>query len=127
MPLSLSATANALCVGLHTPWLVVGSLAHLGLHLGVVHHRCSASAIASWPSCLKHTILGFAESRFKVVEREVAHLVLEAVEIHDGRSVCSMVGRGGGEVLSKGSLSNSDREGRGAPNAPVLRTWSGGG
>jgi hypothetical protein len=112
MPLLLSVAANACSAQSRTPRLVVGRLAHLGLHLGVVHHGCSASASASWPSVSKHTILGLAESRLEVVEREIAHLVLEAVEIHGGgrRAVF-----GGGEVLSKGSVSNSARRGRRCP------------
>lgn len=40
--------------------------------------------MASW-RCLvaaARTILGLAESRFQVVQREVAHLIFQAVEIH---------------------------------------------
>jgi hypothetical protein len=112
MPLLLSVAANACSAQPRTPRLVVGRLADLGLHLGVVHHSCSASASASWPSVSKHTILGLAKPRLEVVEREIAHLVLEAVEIHGGgrRAVF-----GGGEVLSKGSVSNSARRGRRCP------------
>jgi hypothetical protein len=89
----LSAPANARKSVCRTPRLVVGGLAHLGLHLGVVHHRCDASAIASWPCLLSmRTILGFPESRLEIVEREIAHLVLEAVEIHVcGRICCGVV------------------------------------
>lgn len=72
--------------GLLTPWLVVGCLAHLGLHLGVVHDGCRALALASWRSLVsrERTILGFAETGLEVVEREIAHLVLQAAEIHGG-------------------------------------------
>jgi hypothetical protein len=34
----------------HTPGFVVGRLAHLGLHLGVVHDGCFVLAMASWQS-----------------------------------------------------------------------------
>jgi hypothetical protein len=118
MPLLLSATANASHTECHTPRLVVGRLAHLGLHLGVVHHRCSASAIASWPSVSKHTILGLAESRLEVIEREVAHLVLEGVEIHGGGCACRVL------VVRcvEGQLLNSVRGGRRCPMLYVART-----
>ncbi|KAH8626956.1 ENTH-like protein [Alternaria alternata] len=53
----------------------------------------SALALASWlhPSP-QHTILGLAESRLEVVEREVAHLILQAIEIHGCRLVACRSG-----------------------------------
>lgn len=39
--------------------------------------------MASWPCvAATRTILGFAEPGFQIVEREVAHLIFQAVEIH---------------------------------------------
>jgi hypothetical protein len=50
---------------------------------------CSSSrlfnvlALASWPSpCPRRTILGFAKTSLEIVERKIAHLVLETVQIH---------------------------------------------
>lgn len=39
--------------------------------------------MASWLLSDGHTILGFAESGLEVVEREIAHLVFQAAQIHD--------------------------------------------
>lgn len=41
--------------------------------------------MASWRSPFQmRTILGFAEPSLEVVEREIAHLVFEAAEVHRG-------------------------------------------
>jgi hypothetical protein len=69
----------------HTPWLIVCRLAHLGLHLGIVHDRYGALAVASWHvHSAPRTILCFPEPGLEVVEREIAHLIFEAVQIHGG-------------------------------------------
>lgn len=67
-----------------TPRLVVGRFADLGLHLGVVHDGCSrVSSVASWrDGCSRRTILSLAEAGFEVIQRDIAHLVFQAVEIH---------------------------------------------
>jgi hypothetical protein len=53
----------------------------------------SALALASWlhPSP-QPTILGLAESCLEVVEREIAHLVLQAIQIHGSRLVARWSG-----------------------------------
>ena len=40
------------------------------------------SAMASWLLSYGRTILGFAETSLEVVEREIAHLVFQAAQIH---------------------------------------------
>jgi hypothetical protein len=48
----------------------------------------TASTCQQWPAGAERvwgTILGLAEAGFEVVEREIAHLVFQAVEIHGGR------------------------------------------
>lgn len=58
--------------------------------------RCSSSPLLRISNCqlalpvLKRTILGFPEARFDVIEREIAHLVFEAVEIHRVGGGCDM-------------------------------------
>ena len=44
----------------------------------------TAAQVSNIPSCLtsRHTILDLSYSRLDVVERQVLHLVLQAVEIH---------------------------------------------
>lgn len=44
--------------------------------------------------------MSFAESSFEIIEREIAHLVLEVVEVHVGDSA-RFVGRGVVEVTGR--------------------------
>ena len=39
--------------------------------------------MASWLLFPQPTILGFAEPSFEIIEREVAHLILQTIKIHD--------------------------------------------
>lgn len=60
----------------------------------------------------RRTILGFAKSCLEVVEREIAHLVFQAVEIHLGEVhvvvVVCRCGRSGIEVAAINSTCDAD-------------------
>lgn len=75
-----------------TPRLIVRCLAHLCLHLREVHDRCPDVLV--WrPRCMPRglTILNLAYAGFQIIQREIAHLILETCEIH--------IGGGGGSSL----------------------------
>lgn len=66
-----------------SPRLIVGCLAHLGLHFGIVHDGwlgLGHGRYHMW-SC-RLTILHLTHASLQVVDAEVAHLVAKIVPIH---------------------------------------------
>lgn len=67
-----------------SPGLIVGRLAHFGLHFGVVHDGWDSSEYTQYHMrTYRLTILHLTHASLQVVDAEVAHLVAKIVPIHD--------------------------------------------
>lgn len=75
--------------GASSPWLVVRSLSHFGLHFCVVHdryvlHISVSSGKSSWLTQreIDRTILHLPYPSFEIIQCQVAHLISKRIEIH---------------------------------------------